>query len=159
MAQKHPQMSPPVTVLPLLSLTETFLHLNLTLNNYKQIHKKPQNLLWEEAQSLSNPTPVYEKSLRCSSSFHRVHKQQERAAITHGTKTSPAAESGKFSWLQSCRAGSTEAQGAGTPTAPSCPPALPPWLCQPHIWIFLSIAPPQRQQQVLQLCPHPDREC
>lgn len=68
-------------------------------------------------------------------------------------KTSPAAESGKFSWLQSSRAESTRGMGAD-PHCSSCSPELPSVLCQPHAQLSLDPAPPQRQHQVFQLCPH-----
>lgn len=104
-------------------------------------------MLWEEAQAFQIPPHCKNKSPWPSSSFH---KQQERAAIIHGTKHPLQL---RVENSPGCRApglGAPEARGLGTHTASQ---TLPPWLCQPHTLLSMDAAPPSRQHQVFQLCP------
>lgn len=97
--------------------------------------------------SLSNPTPLQEQVPVAQLIFSQT---AGKSCNYPRNKTSPAAESGKLSWLQSSRAGSTRGTGAWHP---HCSQTLPPWLCQPHTLLSMDAAPPSRQHQVLQLCP------
>lgn len=97
--------------------------------------------------SLSNPTPLQEQVPVAQLIFSQT---AGKSCNYPRNKTSPAAESGKLSWLQSSRAGSTRGTGAWHP---HCSQTLPPWLCQPHTLLSMDAAPPSRQHQVFQLCP------